>query len=451
MPDSLTKTPRPFRDFSVKWDIDDEKCLKCSDKPCLKSCPIDAIKYDDGIFLTSDCFGCVLCRNACPYDAIHIEQKLSEPLRENPPNINTKLCRACGACVQACKNGAIHLTSKGDGKFHSEIDSDKCIGCGYCYRVCPADAIKYGTILPKTIEGGNAIVINQDLCIGCMSCMRVCPSKGSIAVSTNNLPYINPSYCARCEECMNVCPSLCIEYTGREEAFEIYDKIKSLNLTKEILDGDLETLANDVIEVDALLEDMSMKFNDLKDNEVDTIKDSEILRVEIMDTFKHNLNSYIQKDIHVEEITDLVEFYPPIREIEVIEENCIGCGLCIDECPVNAISANLPEPINIDENCVYCGICVDVCSFDAIKLIESYYESVNNNLYFIRSSVKGLREGYFTIVNEYCQSCGVCVNSCPVDALKMINDEVSCNEELCINCRECESICPVNAIRLIIK
>ena len=452
MVDALTQTPRPFRDFSIKYTIDDEKCKNCKDKPCLKSCPIDAIQNkNDKITLNNDCFGCVLCTNACPYDAIHIEKTLAEPLRENPPNINTKLCRACGACVQACKSGAIHLTSKGDGNFHSEVDPDKCIGCGYCYRVCPVDAIKYGSILPKAIEGGNTLVINQDTCIGCMDCTRVCPSKGSILVGTNKLPYINPSYCARCEECMKICPSQSIDYMDREEAFQIFDKLKSLDLTKEILDGDIEALTNDVVEVDAVLEDMSMKFEDLKGNIVPTIKESEILRVEIMDTFKNNLNSYIPKDIEVTSVSNLVEFFSPIREINVIEDNCIGCGMCIYECPVNAIEGNLPEPIEINDECVYCGKCVGACKFDAIKIYESYYEAESDKLYFIRCSIDKPREGHFTVNNEYCQFCGVCINKCPVDALNMENDIVKCNQELCINCRECEAICPVNAIKMIIK
>ena len=452
MVESLTKTPRPFRDFSIKWEIDDEKCANCKDKPCLQSCPIDAIKKEKNkIILTNECFGCVLCSKACPYDAIHIEKTLSEPLRENPPNINTKLCRACGACVQACKSGAIHLTSKGDGNFHSEVDSDKCIGCGYCYRVCPVDAIKYGSILPKAIEGGNTLVIDQDTCIGCMDCTRVCPSKGSILVGTNKLPYINPSYCARCEECMKVCPSQSIDYMGREEAFQIFDKLKSLDLTKEILDHDIEVLAADTIEVDAVLEDMSMKFEDLKGSEVPTIKESEIFRAEVMDTFKNNLNSYIQNDIEVTEVSNLVEFFPPLREIKVIEDNCIGCGMCLYKCPVDAITATLPEPIEITDECVYCGNCVSACKFDAIKLTESHYEAEGDKLYFVRCSVDKLREGYFTVNDNHCQSCGVCINKCPVNALEMVNDKVKCKQEDCINCRECESICPVNAIKMIIK
>ena len=109
---SVNPIPKPLREVHIEYEIDDEKCIHCRDKPCLKACPIDSVYLDPDtkfIKLDENCFGCVLCTNACPYDAIHIKKTLSEPIRENVPNINKKLCRACGACVNACKSGAIHL------------------------------------------------------------------------------------------------------------------------------------------------------------------------------------------------------------------------------------------------------------------------------------------------------------------------------------------------------
>ena len=49
------------------------------------------------------------------------------------------------------------------------------------------------------------------------------------------------------------------------------------------------------------------------------------------------------------------------------EEDCIGCGICVNECPANAISLidEIAE-INMDE-CIRCGICHDVCPQDAVR------------------------------------------------------------------------------------
>ena len=49
----------------------------------------------------------------------------------------------------------------------------------------------------------------------------------------------------------------------------------------------------------------------------------------------------------------------------VITEDCIACGSCIDECPVDAISEG--EIYVIDpEICTDCCTCAEVCPTEAI-------------------------------------------------------------------------------------
>ncbi|NQT32197.1 MAG: 4Fe-4S binding protein [Candidatus Omnitrophica bacterium] len=52
-----------------------------------------------------------------------------------------------------------------------------------------------------------------------------------------------------------------------------------------------------------------------------------------------------------------------------IDEKCTGCGACLPECPVNAISEG--EPYMIDaEKCTDCGACVGTCPVGAISQKE---------------------------------------------------------------------------------
>ena len=44
----------------------------------------------------------------------------------------------------------------------------------------------------------------------------------------------------------------------------------------------------------------------------------------------------------------------------VISDDCIACGTCIDECPVEAISEGDKYSINPDL-CTECGTCADAC------------------------------------------------------------------------------------------
>ena len=55
----------------------------------------------------------------------------------------------------------------------------------------------------------------------------------------------------------------------------------------------------------------------------------------------------------------------------VVDTNlCIGCGLCVDGCPNDAISVDEIAEIDRDK-CTACGACVEECPQDAISLSEA--------------------------------------------------------------------------------
>lgn len=47
-----------------------------------------------------------------------------------------------------------------------------------------------------------------------------------------------------------------------------------------------------------------------------------------------------------------------------ISDDCIACGACVDECPVDCISEGDIYVINGDA-CIDCGACASVCPTDA--------------------------------------------------------------------------------------
>ncbi len=50
-----------------------------------------------------------------------------------------------------------------------------------------------------------------------------------------------------------------------------------------------------------------------------------------------------------------------------ISEECLACGTCISECPVEAISEGDIYVIDADK-CTECGTCAGVCPVEAPKL-----------------------------------------------------------------------------------
>ncbi len=54
----------------------------------------------------------------------------------------------------------------------------------------------------------------------------------------------------------------------------------------------------------------------------------------------------------------------------IIGKNCPGCGLCIGECPVEAItSAGKKKPVILDQSkCIKCGACFNICRLGAVAI-----------------------------------------------------------------------------------
>lgn len=50
-----------------------------------------------------------------------------------------------------------------------------------------------------------------------------------------------------------------------------------------------------------------------------------------------------------------------------IDDNCIGCGNCLEVCPQSCIDLSDTPAVIRQENCLHCGNCMDVCPVDAVE------------------------------------------------------------------------------------
>ena len=56
--------------------------------------------------------------------------------------------------------------------------------------------------------------------------------------------------------------------------------------------------------------------------------------------------------------------------VQVKKDLCRGCGKCVNQCPVEAISMQRNVAVIDQSLCNQCGICVDFCPCGAISMVK---------------------------------------------------------------------------------
>lgn len=199
---------------------------------------------------------------------------------------------------------------------HLRLENEYCILCGLCVRACnevvQANAISFsGTGKDKKVD--SPFGLEAEDCIGCGSCAFVCPT-GII-------------------------------------------KIRHIErATENIPAGEIE------IGPEIMIEnwDRNLKLQVCKDSSNPYAPEFMLKR------FRETMNLPDQ----------FFDISPSYREYpEVDEDLCVGCGACVDECPVGAIRLKEVEDMEIRSNimtthCCGCRTCTIYCVRSAIKLPE---------------------------------------------------------------------------------
>jgi Na+-translocating ferredoxin:NAD+ oxidoreductase RNF subunit RnfB len=122
---------------------------------------------------------------------------------------------------------------------------------------------------------------------------------------------------------------------------------------------------------------------------------------------------------------------------------CLGFGSCVSECPFGAISMNAETGLpQVDESkCTACARCVAICPkklFSITAVDKKFYVNCAS-LDFGKAVLDACPVG--------CIGCKKCEKSCPVQAIKVVNNLAIFDYNKCQNIGECLKVCPTKAIR----
>lgn len=277
------------------------------------------------------------CRNLCPLGALLGLFSRLGPLRVQITRRVSEICTNCALCSRRCPMGAI------PEDFRSTWTAE-CIQCQTCAAVCPEGAISFGPGVRRTqvnrplhlsrralmYSGGAGLMLAATAGTGASKVVR----DTHLVRPPGSLPEEHfLDRCVRCGACMKVCPTHGLQPTFLESGWE---GIWTAHLVPRI--GGCEeqcALCGRVCPTGAI---RSLPLEEKRFAKIGTaiIERRKCLAWEQLRLCLVCDEACPYDAIEFRVVTDYIG---TLQRPFVIEEKCIGCGLCEQKCPVGGEAA----------------------------------------------------------------------------------------------------------------
>jgi predicted aldo/keto reductase-like oxidoreductase len=89
-----------------------------------------------------------------------------------------------------------------------------------------------------------------------------------------------------------------------------------------------------------------------------------------LELYEHPIKSlnYQNEDLSSEKEAQVSITFPRNQTLKRFAKYCKGCGICINNCPIEAITLNDGKAQVDEEKCILCGYCASVCPQFALRL-----------------------------------------------------------------------------------
>lgn len=262
-------------------------------------------------------------------------------------------------CTNACPIGTALgiISSHAYNKIY--IKAESCVACGLCAQNCPSGCID---VKNKTV--------NNETCVKCFKCLGLCHNQGlTYGHPTKKAPLAKvPFSASRRRLLINAAAitTLVAAYkAGIKLSTDIAHKVKNVILPAGA--GSAERFANKCLNCNLCVENCPMKIIKKKNESYPAV------HIEYGKNFcSYNCRkcSEICPSGALRHLTRKEKHNTQIGLAKINADACIQCGLCVRECPRNAITKLHGEfPSVNDDICIGCGACQAVCPVSAIKIM----------------------------------------------------------------------------------